>query len=251
MAAPIDLDRPRTLSELLDATFKLWWANRAVFYTLALIIVAPLTMVSYNIPLPAFGSDGEVTATDLRNSFVVLAIALIQTPLVTATHARAVLRMGGGQAVGVGLALREGLAVFGVALGAILVSILGVILGLIVLIIPGIFLAIRWMFVGQAAAIERRGVVAALRSSWRLTAGSWWRVLGIAIVVFLGSAIAGALVQAPFTSIGGAAELAAVALIQAAVYSVSALAMTLFYFDLASRKRAAEAPAAEEASAWE
>ncbi len=247
MAAQIDLDRPRTLSELLDATFKLWWANRAVFYVLALIIVAPLTIVSYRLPLPA--GTSEVTATDLRNMAIVLLIALIQTPLVTATHARAVVRLGAGEAVGVGLALRDGVAVFAVALGAIFVSLFGVMLGMIALIIPGIYLAVRWMFAGQAAAIERRGVIAALRSSWRLTAGSWWRVLGIVIVVFLGSAIAGALVQAPFSSIGGATELAAVALIQAAVYSISALAMTLFYFDLASRKRAA-ASAPEDETAW-
>ena len=55
MTPPIDLGRTRSVSQLLDATFSLWWCRyRAVFFTLALIIVGPVAIISEGI-LQDFG----------------------------------------------------------------------------------------------------------------------------------------------------------------------------------------------------
>ncbi len=237
MTPPVDLGRTRSVSQLLDATFSLWWQNRAVFFTLALIIVAPVTILTAGIlqDIGDLGSRSDVTINDLSPLFLVFVLTLIQIPLITATFARAVQRMGAGEQVGVGDALRGGVAVFGAALGAILLAGLCTMLGFIALIIPGIYLSVRLAFVGQAAAIERTGARAALRMSFGLTKGRFWNVLGILLLVSFGGFVVATVAQAPFNAIGGTASLAATAIVQSAVDSVTALALTLVYFDLKAR----------------
>ena len=125
---------------------------------------------------------------------------------------------------------------------AILLAGLFTALGFVALILPGIYLSVRLAFVGQAAAIERTGARAALRMSMRLTKGRFWSVLGILALVSFGGFVVATAVQAPFHAMGGTAELAAAALVQSAVNSVTALVLTLVYFDL--RVRAELEPAA-------
>ena len=64
---------------------------------------------------------------------------------------------GSGEEVGVGDALRGGIAVFCRPCSAILLAGLLTALGFVALILPGIYLSVRLAFVGQAAAIERTG----------------------------------------------------------------------------------------------
>jgi len=243
---PVDLGRTRSVSQLLDATFSLWWHNRAVFFTLALIIVAPVSILTAGIlqDIGDLGNQSDVTINDVSPLFLVFVLTLIQIPLITATFARAVQRMGAGEQVGVGDALRGGVAVFGAALAAILLAGLCTILGFIALIIPGIYLSVRLAFVGQAAAIERTGARAALRMSFGLTKGRFWNVLGILLLVSFGGFVVATAAQAPFNAIGGTASLAATAIVQSAVDSVTALALTLVYFDL--KVRGGLAPVAPE-----
>jgi uncharacterized membrane protein (DUF485 family) len=105
----------------------------------------------------------------------------------------------------------------------------------IALILPGIYLAVRLAFAGQAAAIERAGARNALRTSMHLTRGRFWNLLGILALVTFGGFVAATAVQAPFDAIGGTAALAATAIVQSAVNSVTALVLTLVYFDLKAR----------------
>jgi hypothetical protein len=233
---PLDLGRPRSVSELLHESFGLWWKHRAVFFTLALIIVAPVAILAEGI-LQGMGdiNRSDVTLNDVSPLFLVLLLALIQQPLLTATFARAVTRMGAGGEVGVGDALRAGIAVFGPALAAIVLSVIVIMAGFIALVVPGIILFVRLAFVGQAAAIERAGPRAALRMSMRLTRGRFWNLLGILLLVSFGGFVAGTIVQAPFDAVGGTTALAATALIQSAVDSVAAVVLTLVYFDLKAR----------------
>jgi uncharacterized membrane protein YhaH (DUF805 family) len=215
-----------------------------VFFTLALIIVAPVAIITEGI-LQDFGNvsnQSDVTIDDVSPLFLVIILTLIQIPLVTASFARAVQRMGAGEEVGVSDALRGGMAVFWSALLAILLAGVITALGFLALILPGIYLSVRLAFVGQAAAIERTGARNALRMSMRLTKGRFWSVLGILALVSFGGFIVATAVQAPFQAAGGTAQLAAAAIVQSAVNSVTALALTLVYFDL--RVRAEPEPTA-------
>lgn len=73
-------------------------------------------------------------------------------------------------------------------------------------IIAGIVLAVlayvRLAFAAPALLLEQLGVVAALRRSWRLVAGSWWRAFGILLLGTIIAAAINGLVQLPFSLVG-------------------------------------------------
>jgi hypothetical protein len=104
----------------------------------------------------------------------------------------------------IGAGLLYFLAVFGVALlgftfGALFIVGGGVaaFLGLIVIVASMaavIFIALRWSLLIQTIVLERAGPVEGLSRSWRLVAGSGWRVLGYFLFVALVSGVIGAVV---------------------------------------------------------
>ena len=59
------------------------------------------------------------------------------------------------------------------------------VLGLILLIIPGIIIMVRGAFYGFALVDEKIGPVHAIKRSFSITKGNFWRILGLAIVLFL------------------------------------------------------------------
>jgi hypothetical protein len=74
--------------------------------------------------------------------------------------------------------------------------------GILAAVVLAVLVYVRLAFAAPALLLERLGVVAALRRSWRLVGGSFWRSFGI---LLLGAIIAGAingLVQLPFSLIG-------------------------------------------------
>ncbi|MDR2463990.1 MAG: GYF domain-containing protein [Verrucomicrobiales bacterium] len=63
-------------------------------------------------------------------------------------------------------------------LAHLLVNVL-VIFGMFCLVIPGIWLAVHCLFVKTILIDTRPGVIAALKRSWQLTKGNWWRLFGL------------------------------------------------------------------------
>src|SRR5690348_7849062 len=246
----IDLSRPRDLQGLVAATWSLWSSHRSLFFTVALLIAGPVAIVSAGISR-GFGSESptELTSSDLTGLAVLAGLSAIEVPLVTGAFALAVVRLAEGGTVGVGTALRDGLRRFPMVFAALFLAGLAVVGGAILFVVPGIFLLVRLAFAGQVAAVERLGPGAAFRAALRVTEGSWWRVAGIGVLGVLAEFLVTATVSAPFTSIGGAVELAASALLQALVTSLATLFQTLFYFDLRAR-RAEAAAAAVAPDAW-
>jgi hypothetical protein len=98
------------------------------------------------------------------------------------------------------------LAGFGVVLlGLLLASVLMVgggaatFLGLIVMVgavAALMFLTVRWTLLVQTVVLEKVGSVEGLSRSWRLVAGSGWRVLGYIILLALVTGVIGAIVGA-------------------------------------------------------
>lgn len=72
----------------------------------------------------------------------------------------------------------------GAAVAAILALLLMVLL-LIVAVILFAFIALRFLFVTQAVVMENHGPLRALRRSWQLIGGSFWRVLGIVLLLMI------------------------------------------------------------------
>lgn len=134
-------------------------------------------------------------------------------------------------------------------------------------IVAVVFVGLRLAFIVQAVVIEGSGAWQSVRRSWRLVSGATWRVLGYlllfgivaALPAALISGIAGALIgpaYSRFTLDYDSARVFSTALISglaAAVFApISAIALTLLYFDLRSRKgETVPAPGAATATGGE
>jgi hypothetical protein len=115
-----------------------------------------------------------------------------------------------------------------------------IVVGVMLFIVPGIIAAIRLLFGIQMVVLEGRRGVPALRRSWELTDGCFWRVLGLNLVIGLAAAVAGVVIGIPLTAAAQSADVDWLALLasmlsQTVVAPFVAIATTLLYFDLLER----------------
>jgi len=233
-AYQIDLDQQRTVRGILSATVSLYRRYPLLFAILALAVVAPyelgvLGVTGYGPFRPAHESAGT------QWLLILLDTSLI-TPLISALHIHAVVRIGEGLRPRLGTVALRGLQVLPVVAAADIMTSLGIFLGLIALIIPGILLMLRWAVVSQAAALEDEGWLAAVRSSSQLTAGRYRHVLGLLLFT---SALAAAVYfgarTIPLGSTSGLASVSVGIAVRTVLASFSALTLALLYFDLRAR----------------
>lgn len=83
---------------------------------------------------------------------------------------------------------RIGRAVLSALIANVIVSV-AVIVGLILLVIPGIYLAVSFLFVVFAIAVEDAGAVESLRRSWDLAAGNRWRLFLLFVLIGAGTSL--------------------------------------------------------------
>lgn len=86
--------------------------------------------------------------------------------------------------------------------GAIAAAIFGFLLALVIPGIAAAFFAIRWHLVIPAMVIEDIGIFAALRRSWGLTRGYFWRTLGIVLLFGVILGIVSAVITGPLSFLG-------------------------------------------------
>ncbi len=241
----LDLGRRRDVGALIDTAFRAWFRHFPVFFTLALIVVAPLEVLIEGVwagTLDDFDDTGPLAPALVGG----IATWIFMPALVTAMHVVAVQDLGHGRAPTIGHSLRVALGLFpAVALVLVLYG-LGVAGGFVLLIVPGVWLATRWYFGLQAAVVEGARGRAALRRSAELVDGSWWRVFGITLLVgivtamfALPLALAGVLLHGLGID-GGVVVAACQVLWDTLGISFTALTTTLLYFDLRVRRGAAE-----------
>lgn len=79
-----------------------------------------------------------------------------------------------------------GLVVGVVAIGVIAFSILtGISYAFFLLIVVAIFIALKFIFFYQVILLENKGIVQSLKTSWQITKGNMWRILGLAILTYI------------------------------------------------------------------
>ena len=103
------------------------------------------------------------------------------------------------------LAVLVGVVVLGVALGggtgAVVAVVAALLLGLAA-VAGAAWLLTRTAFVPSAIVLERVPVGVAVRRSWALTRGGFWRTLGILLLVLVMIQVAAQVVTAPFSLLG-------------------------------------------------
>lgn len=230
--------RPLGVGEILDgavSTARAHW-RPVLAIALGIAVVTELFSVlsirlwlTDNPGLDALENNPDPTGEELRRAFgelfafasVVGLVTLLGTVLATAMLTIVVSRAVLGRPVTVaeawadsrgrllrllGLVLLVPLIVAAVFFGPVLVTAATGIDGLVVLaVLAAVPLAI-WVWVrlslaAPALMLERQGVLTAMRRSWKLVGGSWWRIFGIQLLILVLVVVVGFIVQLPATVI--------------------------------------------------
>lgn len=243
--ARLDLSRPRAYAELLRTTIEVFGRHADVLLTVALIVVAPPTLIIDGIWSRAL-ADGIDAKPPLAAQGVSAGLSVfVILPLVAAATAHVVQRLGAGDAPPrAGGALRAAAAAYPRVLGAVVLYLISVFAGLVLLVLPGVYLAIRGYFVAQAATLDGAGPVQALRASSDAVRGAWWRTLACLLATALIFGFIGSIaISLGGASGSGAVYVAALAVVEAIALSLTSIFATLLLYDL--RARQGERPVAD------
>ena len=248
---PLDLARRRDLGALLATAFTVWWRHLPVFLTLAFLVIAPLTLVVDGVWLGQLADpDDTGPIVPLIASYVVS--MLVVPTIVTAMHVTAVLDLGRGRKPHVGRSTAAALRVFPAVVVVVLIYTVTVAVGFVFLIVPGFWLSVLLYFGAQAAVVDGERGFGALRRSWDLVDGMWWRTFGIlALFVLIASVISG-LTGTLFQVAGvltdnGPLYVGGTVASNTITQSFVALAATLLFFDLRASKEPARRGARADA----
>lgn len=244
---PLELERPRDFSELFNTAIAVYTQNFGTLIAISAAVVIPVNLIVLGLGLEQLFSEYDENPSVAQALIPVLVTSLVTTPLIAAMTVTAMLDLGAGREPSASASIQRGLEFFAPVFLALLLALSGVVLGLALLIIPGIYLAIRWYFVTQSVIVDGARGAAALRRSAELVDGSWWRVLGVTLGAGLIIAVPGAIIGIPFELGAQAAGRTVLSLIgQMLTETITApfatVMLTLLYFDLRSRHRAAQVP---------
>lgn len=237
----IELERPRNRGALLRDSFVVYFRHFWTFLALGALVVVPAELIVSGVGLAQLTSGYDSSPGVAEAVIPAVVSYLVVAPLITAICVYALQSVAAGGSPRAREALVKGFESFSPIFFAVLLAALGILLGAI-LIVPGIYLFVRWYFVPQAVVLEGSQGANALRASGRLVEGSWWRTLGLIVLVNLLALLASIVLVAPFTAAADSADRAIWALIGQIVASAvaqpfGALYSTLLYFDLRQRGR--------------
>jgi hypothetical protein len=229
----LQVERPRGAVQLIGLTVDLYFRFPLLWLSLAGPVVVPYELIvllaTGNGPL-AQGDEGFVTGQIVG----LITIGLVG-PLVSALHVRAVKEIRDGNVPHLATVAKGSLAALPTVSVAVVLSYFGAIAGLIALIVPGVLLYFRWAVVAQAAALEGNGWKAALRRSADLTKGNYPHVFA---VLFLDLAIVfalGFLLRKAFDGRTTVGSFLLGTALEVVLWSFSALAVGLLFFELKAR----------------
>lgn len=256
--------RPLRLGEVLDVCINIFTRNFLTFVRIILVLVIPLQLLSVLVLvatvddpdlLPRFGGatsgEGTISEDDLGafigGQGVILVLSLILNAIAAAACFKAVSDAYLGRKPEWRSSLTWALRRFhSVIWVTVLAGVLAT-LGLAGLIVLGVWLFFMFAVAVPALLFEGCKGSKALRRSFRLVKGRWWKTAGTLVVAYLIAAIVGGIVQ----SIIGALVLTdagdsvfGTALVNAAASGLGQLfttpfpaaAATVVYYDLRVRK---------------
>jgi hypothetical protein len=237
----IELDRPRDAGALLRDSLVVYIRHFWTFLALGALVVVPSELIVSGVGLEQLSSGFDSTPTFAEAAIPAVVSYLVVAPLITAICVYALQSVAAGGSPRAREAIVRGFESFSPIFFAVLLAALGILLGAI-LIVPGVYLFVRWYFVPQAVVLEGARGASALRASGRLVEGTWWRTLGLIVLVNVVVLVIALALSTPFRAAADNADRALWALIGeialgSLVQPFGALFSTLLYFDLRQRKR--------------
>lgn len=220
--------RPLLLGDIFEGAFRTVRGNPGATIGLSLIVTCvaavPILLVTLGLSNIALGSgpsaDALLPVVSYAGSAVAAVITTVLTGMLIVVVGEAVLgrritvaetwsRVRGriwallGAVLLVGAVLLAGLAVLALvcvaayAAGGTTGLVVAVILSVLAAIPLVIFLQVRTSLATPAVTLERMSPVTALKRSWALTRGQFWRIFGITLLASIVASVVGAIVTVP------------------------------------------------------
>ncbi len=237
----LDLAKRREIRELLGDAVNLYVRNFPTFFGIALAVVLPVQLIVSGIGLEELTSGYRGSAGRGELLIPTAVSYLVVAPLIAAMTIHVLQRLADGERPHPGRSIQAGLDLFAPVFLAVLLAGAGIAAGLVLLILPGIYLAVRWFFVAQSVVVDKARGPEALRASWRLSQGFWWRTFGVALLANLIAFLPASLVVLPIQALAESADrqaisLAGTILAETLTAPFVALVSTLLFFDLRARR---------------
>ncbi|HEX9235021.1 MAG TPA: hypothetical protein VF972_01940 [Actinomycetota bacterium] len=237
------------IGELLDTAIRLYRSQWKAFMGIVAVVLVPFLVI-----------QGYLTRTQVANPFSpspqattppspallilfnLLFFFFVQPPLAGAV-ARAAVQVYRGERPDVAATYRFALGKVRTILWVTILTALSVLLGFVLLIIPGFIALVRLTFITVVVVVESERGRGALRRSWRLAKGHFWKIFGTLILAGILTAVVAGILQIPLTLAAiplgtNAWILRTVGVVAAGVVvrPFSALIVVLLYFDMRVRK---------------
>jgi hypothetical protein len=209
--------RPLRVGEILDVAIKIYLRNARTLFKISLLVVAPvqvlgMVILASTVPDPAFlrsgfdapqpGSQIAVSTTELWSwiigTIVVTLLAYVASILATGACFKAVSDAYLGEQSDWRTSLRFARSrlrslLWVTTLGTILAA-----LALVALIVPGVWLWVSWSVAVPVLMTEGIKGREALRRSFRLVKGLWWRTFGVILLSTLVAAVLSGILSSVF-----------------------------------------------------
>jgi hypothetical protein len=241
--------RPRSASELVDASFQVLRRGYLPLVTIMAIAYVPWLIVVMTVTRAVLLGAGDVSAR-LGQTFTMMMLfsagALVWFALIDGAMTAAASDGYLGHPIDIGSALRRMLSRAASLLGAAILRGLAIGIGFLFLFVPGVYFWAKYFAAPIAVVLEGRGPLEAMGRSSVLTGGEKWRVLRLLILVWGIYFVIGFAIQIVMSIFGASAAdprspiflVAQVvgALFTVLTYPLVAVAQTLLYYDLRIRK---------------
>ena len=240
--------RPLTLGDILDRTLTLYQHNFSLLVGVVAVLAVPEAVLTW---LVTTATGPIMTVHDQTAHWhtggplagfagMILVSALFQV-LITGALARTISAryLGREQSV-TGAYLGIGVRTFLKLFVASVLFTLFVSVGVIFFVIPGIYMAVMFAFFAQVIVLEPNArIFAGFSRSSALVRGSWWRVFGILLLIYIGIDLAEVIIAGVVDSAFRTEPVLATTLITVInilFKPVQLGAITLLYYDLRVRK---------------
>ena len=258
VSVPLRL-RPLEVGDLLDETFRMYRRHFLLFAGISLLLAIPsaalygLAFGWFSVALQGTASDLSFVAPLLATAGAGFLVTIVIMPFTNSAVMYAACESALGRSVTLGGVFSGILRRYFPLLGYWLLFTLSGWIALLLCVAPialWTWIFVGWILVLPAMFIENIGLGEAMRRSWQLVRGRWWRtflILFLMLIVWYVARLALdaflqlgqfllAIVLSPYIVAG--VTLASAELVSALVSPVLQIVIVLIYFDLRVRKEA-------------
>lgn len=228
--------RPRSATEIVDASFQLLKQHYGELVVLAVVALSPCLILGAVLP---FLMGGGAVASGFMAMFFVWYLLMIVCQFVSqAAIVVAVSDTYLGGRIDVRATLRRVVRRLITLIAAGVLRWLLIMVGMMFFILPGIYAAVRTFSVSAVVLLENESAGQAVTRSWELGRGEWWKIFGTLLIAWLIYFVLYVILQMVVMLVlprSAAAGILTMAALLAFAYPFIGVVSTLLYYDLRVR----------------